>query len=178
MLNAALQWLTSNLKLLGAFGAVLVFLVWEARRKSLEIEKLKLEIKALKRETIIYRPTKEEMDEVLETTYKLPTRRLGIMGSGHYLEDFADEFRRFALLLSAYYGDFRSRSQIAEMRLRAAMEHQPPPFPSAETQHPDPTRVVSLWKAARARASHDLTPEAVNAIDTFLARFPLRQRVA
>ena len=68
------------LSLFGVLGGLIAFLFWERRRKTLEIEKLQLEIDKLKEgASIVHRPTPEEIREILRQTerWEAEHRHLG-----------------------------------------------------------------------------------------------------
>jgi hypothetical protein len=171
MANNAIRWLAENLKLLSALAAVVVFIIWDMRRRSLEITKLKLEISKLREESRIYRPTQAEIEKVLRGSRDLPSRIQRLIGGGKELGEFANELDDFTLQLSAYYGDPSSRAIIAQRKLLAAVQNRTVPYQGAFDKHPNPERVISLWKISRERAIQILEPDLIRTIDSFLGRF-------
>lgn len=173
MWNGILEWLHTNKEILAMGGALVVFVVWEMRKKRLEIRKLKLEIDKLKDETRIYRPTPEEIDRILKETAKIATPRLGFSGSQDPLEEFGITLHRFLTHLAAYQGVPSASAQVAKERLYATMSRLPDPYGAdfKELHFPNPMRVVQLWKDAQSAASRQLPEETIERVDRLLNRF-------
>jgi hypothetical protein len=171
MLRDAMQWLTNNLMLLSAFGGLLVFFLWGARKKMLEIHKLKLEIVKLQEENLLYRPTQAEIEDMMRKCGKLPSLKLRFTEGLDILEEFSGEFREFLLQLLSHYGDTYSRKEIEEHGPQASVADQYDPYPHGIREHPDPKRVVSLWKASKSLREQRLEPGVIAGIDAFLGRY-------
>ena len=172
MSTELLKWLGTNAAALGILGALLLFIIFGWRHQQLELEKLRLEVKKLREENRIYRPTQAEIEAVLKKCAKLPSVKLGFTGpEPTALEAFSQDFSTFLLHLSVYHGNLKARSLIAERRLYDAMQGKPDPYPAWEVTHPDYKRIVSLWQQAREQAERKLEASVISDIDLFLARF-------
>jgi hypothetical protein len=147
MWNVIVSWLKSNWTFITAIAGVLVFLLYDLRRKKLEIEKLALEVAKLRQESLIYRPSFKEIKEILEGTGHISTRKLGFMGPQDPLEDLGVELHRFLTHLLAYYGDHDASSRVMNERLYATMHHWPDPYSDgdrSELSFPNPRSVLAL----------------------------------
>ncbi|HEX6716467.1 MAG TPA: hypothetical protein VF088_05120 [Pyrinomonadaceae bacterium] len=173
MWNAILGWLNTNKEILAMGGAVVGFLMWDMRKKRLEIQKLKLEINKLKDETRIYRPTPEEIDRILRETERIAIGNLGFSGAQDPLKEFGIALHRFLTHLAAYQRIPSALALVQKERLYASMHHQPDPYGAdfKELRFPDPIRVLRLWKDVHSIAAHQLSQDTVERIDILLSRY-------
>ena len=173
MWDDLLGWLRTNREMLAMAGALVGFLLWEMRKKRLEIKKLHLEIRKLSEETRIYRPTPEEIDRIMSETAGIATRKLGLFGGQDPLEEFGIALHHFLTHLAAYQGIPSASVQVANERLYAGMHHQPDPYGAdfKEVRFPDPIGVLRSWKDLRSEATRRLSRQTVEGIDRLLSRF-------
>ena len=157
-----------------AIAALSTFLLYDRRKKKLEIKKLELEIQKLSQESLIYRPSFREMKEILEETGHISTRKLGIIAFDDALDDFGIELHRFLSHLLAYYGEPEALRTITTERFSAMMPHQPDPYGDGdltELPFPNPDRVLRLWHGLRDVAARKLPSKTLSQIDSLLTRF-------
>ncbi|HEX5734731.1 MAG TPA: hypothetical protein VF131_18005 [Blastocatellia bacterium] len=167
------NWIKANLPLVAAIAGLLVFIIYDRRKKSLEIKKLELEIKKLKDETLIYRPTFQEIKDILEETEHIATRGSKAFGSEDHLEDFGVALHHFLTHLLGYYGDSSSHLRVQKQRLYAIMNHLPDPYGKdfKEIDFPDPEPIVRKWREVRHGALSQLSSRTIEEIDLLLNRF-------
>ena len=159
-------------------SGLLGFLLYDRRKKKLEIEKLALEIGKLKHESLIYRPSFAEMKEILEETGHISTRRLGFVGGQDPLEDFGVQLNRFLTHLLAYYGENEASRRVSEERFYAAMQNWPDPYGErgfSKLSFPDPYGVLAAWREIKPLASARLAPMTIERIDSLLNHFSTRR---
>jgi hypothetical protein len=72
--------LAGLLSIFVSLGGVLIFVLYNRRKKQLEIQKLALEIERLRTESLIYRPTARETWEILEKIGVLAAEKFSLSG--------------------------------------------------------------------------------------------------
>lgn len=177
MWSQVLGWLSKNSGLLSVVGGLFIFLLYDWRKKSLEITKLQLEVRQLRDETRIYRPTQKEIEDILKDISRIASQKLQAWGANEPLEYFGVRLSRFLVQLSAFYGDASARTRIAEERLYASIHHLPDPYGVnfAGIPFPDVKELAGQWELWRASVSEQLAPETVKSLDVLLIRLGARR---
>lgn len=173
MWNVISSFIKDNWTLLTAIAGLLVFFLYERKKKKLEIEKLTLEVEKLRKESLIYRPSLKEIKEILEETAQISTRKLGIIDRDS-VEDLGDALKHFLTHLLAYYGDSDASMRVMRQRhfkriiRELGMDSE---GEITELRFPDPRRVIRLWRERKALAASKLAPRTIQKIDSLLNRF-------
>ena len=161
-MSAILSWISSNLSLLSAATAVLLFVIYDRRKKRLEIEKLQLEVGKLKQESLIYRPDLKEMGDVLAAL----KGRHYLLGAGAVtpVDRLLDRLEEFLTRLLAYYG-YHDAFLFTALTERLHDQHAPEPG----KELPDVGELMELW--GELGGSVGLPQELWESLDRFIARY-------